>query len=376
MQEIWFWQRIVSPHIAGLAVALARLGCNVTYVAEQGLSDDRASQGWTLPVTPGVNVIYAETGDAVAALAQTAPTNAVHICQGIRANGLVGVAQRSLAARGLLQWVLMETVNDDLWYGQIKRAVYSRLFHVRAASLQGVLAAGHRTTEWVSARGMPADRVFPFAYFLPHVNPSEADGHCESKPYRFIFAGQLIRRKRVDWLITALAGLRDRAFELCIVGAGPEEPALRALAARELGDRVRWLGQLPLSEVSAVMAQADCLVLPSVHDGWGAVVSEALMVGTPAICSDACGVAGVVQASGAGGVFPVDERLALAQLLAEQASGGVLPHRHRAKLAAWASCLGADAGARYLLEILAYNETGQGNRPVSPWMKEVRLCVD
>lgn len=54
----------------------------------------------------------------------------------------------------------------------------------------------------------------------------------------------------------------------------------------------------------ACMARADVLVLPSWHDGWGAVVSEALMAGTPAIASDACGSAGVVRASGVGGGVP------------------------------------------------------------------------
>jgi hypothetical protein len=62
------------------------------------------------------------------------------------------------------------------------------------------------------------------------------------------------------------------------------------------------------TEVPRAMAQADCLVLPSIHDGWGAVASESLMVGTPVVCSDACGVAGVVQASGVGGVFPVKDK--------------------------------------------------------------------
>ncbi|MBK8317252.1 MAG: glycosyltransferase family 4 protein [Betaproteobacteria bacterium] len=67
----------------------------------------------------------------------------------------------------------------------------------------------------------------------------------------------------VDWLVNALAGLTDQSFELWIVGAGAEEPALRTLAARKLDNRVRWLGQLSPPEVPVVMAQADCVVLPS-----------------------------------------------------------------------------------------------------------------
>ena len=34
-----------------------------------------------------------------------------------------------------------------------------------------------------------------------------------------------------------------------------------------------------MSKISEIINQVDCLVLPSYHDGWGAVVSEALLIG-------------------------------------------------------------------------------------------------
>jgi glycosyltransferase involved in cell wall biosynthesis len=360
--------------MAGLAVALAGLGCRVTYVAERGMSAERAQQGWTVPPLPGVDLVYATTSLSIAAFLRRVPPDGVHICQGLRSNGLVSTAQRELSARGLRQWVVMETVDDTGWYGTLKRAEYSRLVHARRASLQGVLATGHRTPGWVVARGMPAESVYPFAYFLPDSEELMASVHRDSGPFRFIFAGQLIPRKRVDWLVEALGELTDQACELQVVGAGPEEPALHSLAARLGLDRIRWLGQLPLSEVPAVMAQADCLVLPSVHDGWGAVASEALMTGTPVVCSDACGVAGAVRASGVGGVFAVNDRPAFVHLLADQLARGAVTDGVRRQVAEWATCLGATAGATYLLKVLHYQETGEGSRPVAPWLGK-RPCA-
>ncbi|MFO7633007.1 MAG: glycosyltransferase, partial [Caldilinea sp.] len=155
-------------------------------------------------------------------------------------------------------------------------------------------------------------------------------------------------------------------FELLIVGAGPEEPKLRALAEKGLGERVRWIGQLKSTDVPAVIAQADCLVLPSVHDGWGAVVSEALMVGTPAVCSDACGAAEAVRASGVDGVFQRDQIDDLRTRLDTQLKGGVIDPLRRSQLASWATALGADAGAAYLLDILEFATDG-GKRPSPPW---------
>jgi glycosyltransferase involved in cell wall biosynthesis len=358
---------IISPHMADLAVALARRGCKVTYVTQQAMSDDRARQGWTAPALSGVALQLADSNEAVQRLVQLAPADSIHICQGVRANGPVGLAQIAMAQRGLRQWVVMETVNDSGWRGVLKRMEYSRIFRARGKSLQGVLAAGHRTAVWVVARGMPADRVYPFAYFLPDQIAPAAQVKRKPGPFRFVFAGQLIPRKRVEWLVNALAGLTAQPFELWVVGAGPEEPALRTLAAGKLGNRVRWLGQLSLPDVPAVMAQADCLVLPSIHDGWGAVASEALMVGTPVVCSDACGVAGVVTASGAGGVFPANDRAAFQKLLGVQLAAGIVDADGRRALKEWASCLGSGAGAEYLQQILTSPADHQSGKAVAPW---------
>jgi hypothetical protein len=368
VQSVWFWQLIVSPHMADLAVALAQRGCKVAYVARQAMSDDRAKQGWEAPGLQGVALHLVDNNAAVQRLVQQAPAESIHLCQGVRANGMVGVAQTALALRGLQQWAVMETVNDTGWRGVLKRMEYSRIFRARSKSLHGVLATGHRTVDWVVARGVPSGRVYPFAYFLPDKIAPDAQVQRQPGPFRFVFAGRLIPLKRVDWLINALAGLSDQPFELWVVGAGPEEPALRALAASKLGNRVRWLGQLSLPDVPAVMAQADCLVLPSVHDGWGAVASEALMVGTPVICSDACGVAGVVRASGTGGVFTVNDRAAFQKLLGAQCAKGIVDADARTSLKEWASCLGAGAGADYLIKILTSANDQPGRKATAPWI--------
>ncbi len=374
MSEVWFWQLIVSPHMSDLAVALAEQGLNVTYVAEQAITTDRLSQGWSAKELPGVALKWADSDAAVERLVQAAPSHAVHICQGVRANGRVGLAQRAIAARGLPQWVVMETVDDKGVLGMLKRFVYDRLLAPSGSPLQGVLATGHRTPEWVVARGVAQEKVFPFAYFLP---PSAAliESVRARGPFRFLFVGRLITLKRVDWLIAALAELCDREFELWIVGAGSAETSLRALADKALGNRVRWFGQLQLAAVPSVMAQADCLVLPSIHDGWGAVASEALMTGTPVITSDSCGVAGAVRASNAGGVFPFQDRLALKELLSKQLAYGPITAPARRRLGDWATCLSAAAGATYLIEILNNKKSGDG-RAVPPWLKKVDVCAD
>lgn len=371
--EIWFWQRIISPHMAVLAVALARVGCRVTYVAEQVMTGDRAALGWRAPELPGVELRHATTADEAAALAAGVPGQAVHLCQGIRANGVVAAAQRALARRGLGFWVIMETVEDAGLAGLARRLIYRGQFLRWRRQVQGVLAIGAQTAPWVRARGVPADRVLPFAYFLQEEGDL-AVMRAEQPEGAFcvLFVGQFIERKRLDLLIDALADIVDRVpeFRLQVIGSGPLESALRAKAAAAFGPRLDWLGQLPMHEARQRMAAVDCLVLPSRHDGWGAVVSEALMAGTPAICSDRCGAAEVVLASGTGGVFPAGDQQALEVLLAQQMAQGRQTLQGRAALARWGQSLGAAAGARYLLDVLAHHRDG-AVRPVPPWRAAV-----
>lgn len=369
MAEIWFWQRIVTPHMAGLACALARQGHLVTYVAEREMSEDRARQGWQAPDLPDVTLRFAGSAAAFGNLVAQAPASSIHICQGIRGNGSVSLAQRALKRRGLKQWVVMETVRDDGLSGHAKRMLYRLLFFRWRRHLQGVLATGWRTPDWVRARGMPAEKVFPFAYFLSDVPVLALPMVKSDGPFRVLFVGRFIECKRLDLLISVLGSLaKTKAieFKLQAVGSGPLEQTLRAHGERVIGDRLQWLGRQPMNEVRALMASVDCLVLPSQYDGWGAVVSEALMAGTPVIASDACGSAGVVQASGRGGVFPANEADALKILIQnEMDSGPVLPDQ-RKRLAAWARCLGAEAGAAYLSQVIHHIS---GDQPLPPWSR-------
>lgn len=358
-----------------LATQLASQGCDVTYVAEQPMSADRVEQGWLVPKLNGVRLKFAPDAGAISTLVASAPDDSIHICQGIRANGLVGQAEVALKARGLRQWIVMETVDDAGWRGAIKRLEYHRLFRIWRKHLRGVLAIGHATPDWIAARSLPENRVFPFAYFLKDVGPNERLVRKQRERFRFAFVGQFMERKRLDLLLETLHKVSTRDFELAVVGSGPLEAMLRAKSEQLLPGRVHWIGCLPLNEVPAEMANADCLVLPSRHDGWGAVVSEALMVGTPVICSNACGAAGVVQASGKGGVFRNGDREDLIDNLKRVLSRGLVQEADRTSLARWASCLGAKAGALYLLDILEA-DGGFAERPLPPWANAHDMGLD
>jgi glycosyltransferase involved in cell wall biosynthesis len=371
IREFVFWQRIVSPHMAGLARELADRGATVTYVAERLVSEERSSMGWAAPLMKGVSLQMGASAQRAPDLVANCSQEAVHVVQGLRRNGYVEAAIRALGHRRARWGALLETVDDRGARGFLKRIEYSWTLRHPFARPDFVLAVGGRMPAWLSNRGFPARRVFPFTYFLdPHVTQRRAP---TTPSFRIGFVGQLIPRKRVDLLINALP-CDGREVEVVIIGSGPEEGTLRALASRRLGrDCVKWLGSMPMASTRERLAHFDCLVLPSEHDGWGAVVSEALLAGVPAICSDRCGAEVAVRASGVGGVFPSGNVEALRAVLERAIAGGPITAPGRDALARWARCLSNVAGAPYLEDVVG-NVYGSAPRPAPPWTQEE--CLD
>jgi glycosyltransferase involved in cell wall biosynthesis len=366
ISEVYFWQRIVTPHMANLAEALAKSGVAVTYVANESMSCEREQMGWFTPSLVHAALVIAPDTEAVAALALNSPIDSIHVCQGLRSNGLVAIAQRTFEKRGMHQWVIMETVDDAGFSGWLKRALYRWILMHRRNDLQGILAIGWKTSDWLIARGIHQDQIFPFAYFLRDEISLVTRRRERDAPFRFLFVGQLIERKRVDQFILALVRNLAHDFEFLVVGDGPMREEWEQMANHMLPNRVRWLGGMSMNEIPQQMADADCLVLPSRHDGWGAVVSEALMVGTPVICSDACGSAGVVYESGFGSVYAKDDLTALSRSIGTILCKEVQQDSEEYKLKTWSRCLGAEMGALYLNEIFQF-AAHKKSRPLAPW---------
>jgi glycosyltransferase involved in cell wall biosynthesis len=112
--------------------------------------------------------------------------------------------------------------------------------------------------------------------------------------------GHLIPRKGHDLVIESLAHLPPEVG-LLIAGDGPEEEALRALAAAKgVAGRVRFLGRLAHEALRDVYEAADILVLASSREGWANVLLEAMACGTPVVASNVWGTPEVVASESAG----------------------------------------------------------------------------
>jgi glycosyltransferase involved in cell wall biosynthesis len=137
-------------------------------------------------------------------------------------------------------------------------------------------------------------------------------------PARLLVLGRLIPIKGHSILLRAFAAARAEVGEvkLDVVGAGAEEPALRALAQQlGLGGSVRFVGGT--TDIDPWIEGAAVVVVPSLGEGFGRVAIEAMERGRPVIASDVGGLAEVVAHRATGVLVPPGEEHALKEAIVE-----------------------------------------------------------
>ncbi|PZO04518.1 MAG: group 1 glycosyl transferase [Hyphomicrobiales bacterium] len=126
---------------------------------------------------------------------------------------------------------------------------------------------------------------------VPGVDPApRAKGGPADGPLRLLAVGSIVPRKGYHVLVEALATLRDRKWHLTIVGADDRAPqTMRDLtdqiAAAGLTDRILLAGAVNDTTLAAAYDRADLFVMPSLFEGYGMVLTEALARGLPIICT-------------------------------------------------------------------------------------------
>jgi glycosyltransferase involved in cell wall biosynthesis len=100
-------------------------------------------------------------------------------------------------------------------------------------------------------------------------------------------------------LVEMLAELATDHLLVLVGGEGAAEPDVRrAIAATGTERRVVRTGRVPEADRDALVAGARALVFPSEYEGFGAPLVEAMMLGTPVVCSDHPAIREVVAGAG------------------------------------------------------------------------------
>ena len=147
-------------------------------------------------------------------------------------------------------------------------------------------------------------KIIPFAYCVDHSKIAKKT-KINAGIFKFVYVGSLSRRKNVQLIIRALQKCKHlEEISLDIIGDGAERNSLIKLVHRfHLEENVKFIGNKSMSEIYNILQKYDALILPSLHDGWGAVINEAMAAGLYVLCSNKCGAKTLITSSKYGMVF-------------------------------------------------------------------------
>lgn len=366
LQRLVIWEPSLSPHKSDFFTALARLNpeWEVICCADRELSEGRRAMGWSVPKPVGYRNIVAPSSQTIKWLVAESVSTSLHIFSGIRWVPTILKGLTEVRANKAHYAIMSEPRVGSGWSGALRwlQSWGEERYHRRHAAF--ILAIGRNGPPWFKSIGYSAEKIIPFAYFI---SPPRVKTYIppSSEKLRVGYLGRLVKSKGVFDLVDALAHLNS-CVTLDIAGGGADEDALKAYCISS-GVEATLHGVLPMSDVNCFFRQVDVLVLASTtaDDGWGVVVSEALMCGVAVVATATVGASVVLERSLFGRCVPPNKPTAIADAIENLRDTEELNPVNRALRAATAtSILSAHAGAEYLMRVISWHD-GRDARPLN-----------
>lgn len=367
-----FWQNCLSPHQLPYIVHLLddeRVD-KVVVAAEEAVSGVRMDMGWEVSQIPGMDkceIYLNPTPQVVENLLSENPNDSYHLFSGIRGFAFVFDAfQRSLKydlKRGLITerpytFAFGKANGKPLWAHRLRFFLQDRKY---ASSIRCVFAMGEGGADYFRSI-YSSWQVFPFAYCTESARGTDdKKGATKQNNVRFVFVGSLSWRKAPMNILKADIAIKGNCA-ITFVGDGPERPNLEDFIEQNKLTNVSLLGTRKNSEIPSILSRHDILILPSIYDGWGAVVNEALQQGLYVICSDKCGAKDLLQDARCGYVFRSGDYKQLAAIMQHCCSRISEIRASRQFRLEWAErCISGKVIAHYMVDCLC------GKEPYQPW---------
>lgn len=193
-------------------------------------------------------------------------------------------------------------------------------------------ACSETVVEVLRAKGFhkPAP-IIPFGVNTEAFRPRPASQWRSNQPLTIGFVGRMLPGKGLNVLADALEKLKGDAWQMLVVGEGPEREGFeQRLRAANLRDRAEFTGAINFALVPEYFHQMDLMVIPTettkrIREQFGRVIVEAMASGVPVIGSTCGAIPEVI--GDAGLVFPEGDATALATAIRRMLSDQGLRER-------------------------------------------------
>jgi len=307
--KICIWENIASPHQSYFFKALANhpgIDLQVRYFEK--FHNERKKLGWsdneTLPeneqyVTPKIDLALASIKDW---------EERIHVIPGLSYAFTKELLARLIAHD--IKWVhwsersgigLARKLHYNVQMFNFLQPLVSKIIKKDYADkinkyAMGVFSQGDLAKEDFVGWGVQKNKIEHLFYTIdemkkPENLPVDLEQYVGKK--MFMYAGSLYKLKGIKELLNAFSKLKKRAnWLLILVGQDRSDGEYKRMAIKlGIDKQVIFTGSKPIEIMSQYIGYADVFVLPTLFDGWGAVLNEAAALGKPMISTDQCGAA-------------------------------------------------------------------------------------
>lgn len=359
-----FWQNIISMHQSEFLIALYKRH-DVILVVEQEIMLERKETGWKVPELEGIKVIIAPNKELIKNLINENVT-AWHLFSGLHAYKLPRMALKickNLNVNNLA--VITESYQTTGLLGRLRRLKYLWLSKLYKNKLEAIFVTGRPARECFENLYFDKSILFDWGYFTKDTYVLNVQNEPADLP-NLLFVGSVDHNKNLIPIIALVLKHKSLFHRFYIAGKGPLVPKLKDVISKQ--NSVEYLGVLKNEAIKRQMQHCDLLILPSLYDGWGAVINEALSQGMRVLCSNQCGASVLLDGKTRGSVY--DHKNGGFELhLTHWLKKGKVNEKERIEIMEWAqNHISGEAAANYFIECISFLNKEIPNKPQAPWL--------
>lgn len=362
------WHNIISIHQAPFVRELSNR-YDVLLVVEQEINKERFQFGWQVPNMGNARIIVAPSGEKIKELISK-NSNATHFFTGITAFPLIYKAFKEAIRQRVQVFIHMEPYENRGWRAYLRFLHYRYLCLKYKKYISAILATGKSGVRCYLGVGFSHDKIFEWGYFTNMHYSSENYNYFNNSEFKIIFIGRLDVNKQVISLISAIKNIINTKVHLMIVGNGELQKEVEQQISNV--PNIQYIGCIPNDAVANYLLCSDLLVLPSLYDGWGAVVNEALTLGVRVLCSSSCGASCLLDDISRGSVFSWEKEGDFEKHLNYWIARGPMKFMEKENIRTWASQhISAKSAVDYVSSIKQYLSSSlSAEKPLPPWKSE------
>lgn len=326
MYRLVFWQNCLSPHqMPYISHLLDDERVNeVIIVIDELVTKDRKEMGWDVSSFSNLEnykIITSPSHSEIKNIFSIRQSDSIHFFSGINGYSFIKKVLEISLHFNIKRGIITERPftykfglanGKPLWMHKIRFHLHDKPY---ARHIQYVFAMGEDAVNYFE-HVYRNWKVFPFIYCTDnkkHLITSITEHN--SKPINIVFVGSLIRRKNPQIILQALNKISTNKIHITFIGDGPEKKYMMKYMQKHNLNNIDFKGFLSNNDIPDFLYKQDILILPSIHDGWGAVVNEGLTEGLFIICSDHVGAKDLLSENWRGEVFKNKDIHSLTKIL-------------------------------------------------------------